>query len=186
MGEDLFKIFFGVTLVIVCFKFMMSLQASAENSANTGILSPMKFIHIDGIPNFGSGVEVKLSFTPEQMKIDNTQFIPISKMKGAEINSAKQLTDVQKNVISRAVAGGVLLGGLGSIIGGMSGIGTAQKTETVMLFTVFFTTREGENSVAIFSMQDPMFVGALKNIVNRINNQTGYRPKYLDNAMGEI
>lgn len=173
-------------IAIVCFAIAMVTTSSVEKGASTGTLSPMKYIHIDGIPNFGSGVEVKLSFTPEQMKIDNTQFIPISRMKGAEINSAKQLTEVQKSVIGRAVAGGVLLGGLGSIVGGMSGIGASQKTETVMLFTVFFTTKEGEDSVAIFSMQEPMFAGALKNIVNRINNQTGYRPKNLDNAMGEI
>lgn len=175
-----------IAIIIVSGTMLLHLSSSAAKTANTGKLGSLKYKHISGIPNYSNGVEVKLSFLPDRMKIDDKQFILISKMKGAEINSTKQLTEVQKSVIGRAVVGEVLLGDQGGIVGGMSGIGTNKKTETVILITIFFITKDGEDSVTIFSMEEPMFAGALLNIVKRINEQTGYKPKYLDNVTGEI
>lgn len=58
-------------------------------------------------------------------------FFPIHNSQIISINTAwrEDLVKTDKSVIGRAVVGGLILGPLGAIVGGMSGIGTKEKYE---------------------------------------------------------
>ncbi len=75
-------------------------------------------LHADGIKLCGS-------FFAPLLSIHNRQLISIKQTTGAD------LVKVDKSVIGRAVVGGLILGPLGSIIGGMSGIGNKEKVKDV-------------------------------------------------------
>ena len=53
----------------------------------------------------------------------------IEKIKRVEIISEKEILEKSKSVGGRAIAGGLLLGPLGAIVGGMSGVGNKQNTK---------------------------------------------------------
>ena len=64
--------------------------------------------------------------TPERKdstfyEIHNSQIISLKQ------TTLNELSKIEKSVIGRAVAGGLILGPIGAIIGGISGIGTKQK-----------------------------------------------------------
>ena len=64
-----------------------------------------------------------LSKTTEDFTIPYSMITDISEC------TVEELQEKQKSVIGRAIVGGALFGGIGAIVGGMSGVGT--KTETV-------------------------------------------------------
>ena len=68
------------------------------------------------------------------IRIATHSYRPILDIHNSQIISFKQTTkyelvSMDKSVIGRAVFGGLILGPLGAVVGGMSGIGTKQKME---------------------------------------------------------
>lgn len=49
-----------------------------------------------------------------------------------------EITQVNKSVIGRAVAGGLLFGGVGAVVGGLSGTGTKDKKERHFYFIISY------------------------------------------------
>jgi hypothetical protein len=69
------------------------------------------------------GIKVANSFYVKLIEIHNSQIISIKQTTRAELQS------IDKSVVGRAVVGGLILGPLGAVIGGMSGIGSNQKLQ---------------------------------------------------------
>lgn len=61
-----------------------------------------------------------------------------------------EVTQVSKSVIGRAVAGGLLFGGVGAIVGGISGAGTKAKKERKFYFIISYTSSTGEDKFIQF------------------------------------
>lgn len=64
-----------------------------------------------------------------------------------------QETEVVKkdrSVIGRAVAGGLLFGGVGAVVGGMSGVGKKEKEVTRLLLIISYTSKDGEDAFLQF------------------------------------
>lgn len=64
-----------------------------------------------------------------------------------------QETEVVKkdrSVIGRAVAGGLLFGGVGAVVGGMSGVGKKEKEVTRLLLIISYTSKDGEEAFLQF------------------------------------
>lgn len=55
-----------------------------------------------------------------------------------------------KNPIGRAVAGGLLFGGVGAVVGAVSGMGTKTKKERHFYFLVAYTSANGEEKFLQF------------------------------------
>ena len=56
-----------------------------------------------------------------------------------------ELVEKDRSVIGRAVAGGLLFGGVGAVVGGMSGVGKKkEKTVTKLLLIISYTSKDGE------------------------------------------
>ena len=79
-------------------------------------------------------------------------FLIINKEDIENINSYSQeaSTEQDKSVIGRAVVGGVLLGPVGAIVGGMSGIGTKNKSKREFYFSV----KTKNNQDLLFKLND--------------------------------
>ncbi len=61
-----------------------------------------------------------------------------------------EVTQVSKSVIGRALAGGLLFGGIGAVVGGISGTGTKEKKERKFYFIISYTSSTGEDKFIQF------------------------------------
>lgn len=57
------------------------------------------------------------------------------------ITAAQQ---IEKSAIGRAVAGGILFGGVGAVVGAISANGKKEKTVTRLMFIISYTSSSGE------------------------------------------
>ena len=61
-----------------------------------------------------------------------------------------EIIEKNKSVIGRAVAGGILFGGVGAVVGGLSGTGTKAKKERHFYFIISYNSSAGENTFIQF------------------------------------
>lgn len=61
-----------------------------------------------------------------------------------------EIVNVSKSSIGRAFAGGMLFGGVGAIVGAVSGTGTKQKKERHFYFIISYTSNAGEENIIQF------------------------------------
>ena len=61
-----------------------------------------------------------------------------------------EIIEQNKSVIGRAIAGGLLLGGVGAVVGGISGTGTKTKKERHFYFIISYTSSTGEDKFIQF------------------------------------
>ena len=61
-----------------------------------------------------------------------------------------EVIEKNKSVIGRAVAGGLLFGGIGAVVGGISGTGTKAKKERHFYFIISYTSSNGEDKFIQF------------------------------------
>ena len=121
-----------------------------------------KFSVVDGcVPNMKAPSTVKISLLPDKVEIRQIMFgkevayLSYNQITAAEKVSEQQIKEVDKSVIGRAVVGGVLLGPLGAVVGGASGIGTKKKTEYKDYFVINYNASSGEPAVLSFEMVGP-------------------------------
>jgi len=92
------------------------------------VVNEIKVVVIDGVPNINKGMMVDLQAWSDRlyMCIDGRRDIscevPYSKITNIGHFSESELTSQNKSVVGRAAVGGLLLGPLGAIVGGMSGV----------------------------------------------------------------
>lgn len=80
----------------------------------------------------------------------STMTIPYSKITDVFYGMESELQTKQKSPIGRAVAGGLLFGGVGAVVGAVSGIGTKQKTVNKFYFAISYTDEAGEDVILRF------------------------------------
>ena len=158
-------------IVILCFIIL----GSINNGATNGNLSPTPVIYLNGCLNYHSGVEIKIQANLDKIIVDGKYYISIQKISEMKITKTKQLTEQQKNVIGRAVIGTLLAGGVGAIIGSISGVGTTKKTEDVeILYITYKDTSELEKtmSFALMNLAEKSFFlnSWVHGVISRIGN----------------
>ena len=75
------------------------------------------------------------------------------------------ITKVNKSVIGRAVAGGLLLGGVGALVGAVSGVGTKDKKKLTLYFIISYTSSTGKDEFLAFE-DTRMYKG--KKVANKL------------------
>jgi len=83
-------------------------------------------LYIDGIKFFDNNSDVKIEFLPDLINITNKEN-RCENIKYIDIENTNILTEIEqtqkdKSVVIRAVVGGLLLGGVGAIVGGLSAV----------------------------------------------------------------
>ena len=121
-----------------------------------------KFLVVDGcVPGMKAPSTVKISLLSDKVEIrqivngKGVAFLSYDQVTAAEKVNEKQIAEVDKSVIGRAVVGGVLLGPLGAVVGGVSGVGRKQKATYKDFFVINYTAASGEPAVLSFEMVGP-------------------------------
>ena len=90
-----------------------------------------------------------------------SEYLEIKNLLGSVKLKYEQITDVyygnqeeiikkDKSIIGRAVIGGLLLGGVGSIVGAISGIGEKTKKVNRKVFIISYTSSSGNDAFILF------------------------------------
>lgn len=81
---------------------------------------------------FSNGISISRSLFSPPLNIHRSQIVSISHKSESEIQQ------VSKSVVGRAIVGGILTGGIGAIVGGMSGMGSKSKNVDVHYLIIHF------------------------------------------------
>ena len=121
----------------------------------------VNLVFVDGVASYSKGIAVELSMDDKEqclaMKAKVFKDKPIIKLKYEQIIAAnvvteKEIIESDKSVVGRAVVGGVLLGPLGAIVGGMSGIGNKTKSNTHYFMVINYKSNTEETKVLSFEI----------------------------------
>jgi hypothetical protein len=91
------------------------------------------------------------------IKLCGTLFTPIKEIHKSQIISLERITSKEledKSVIGRAAVGAVLLGPLGALVGGMSGIGSKQKNKYYIIINYWDTGTKKPCSLSVGSKDE--------------------------------
>ncbi len=89
-------------------------------------------------------LEIRIPLNKEKTTLQYSQITDI------EYGSRTDIVEKSKSVIGRAVAGGILLGGLGAVIGAVSGTEKKKKKKTHFYFIISYTALDGDEKYLIF------------------------------------
>lgn len=154
----------------------------SSNSAKEGKLMSLRYKYISGIPELKEGEIIRISSDNEKIEIKDLQFrdkysIPKDKVVSKSITSSNMLTEKQKSVIQRSLVGFAVGGGLGAIIGGVSGVGTKETIELVNFLTIGYKDKDDNEQEAMFALMDKdhimyvnMFVNSWKSYMNKLKH----------------
>ncbi|ENJ9655983.1 hypothetical protein FDB88_18865 [Clostridium sporogenes] len=145
-------------------------------------ISPINLTYLDGIDRYIKNTAVSLNLDDKKGCLvikaskDNYPVVNINfeKLVAVDIIHEKDIIETNKNSIGRAVVGGVLLGQLGAIIGGMSGIGSKQSSKLKTFLVINYKSKDEEIKVISFEIENitlnmPKFINKLRENIS-INN----------------
>ena len=113
---------------------------------------------VDGIESYSKGTAIELSLDDKEeclvMKARVFKDKPLIKLNyeqivAAEVINEKEIIESGKSAVGRALVGGVLLGPLGAIVGGMSGIGNKTKSSKPYFLVVNYKSSNSEEAKAL-------------------------------------
>ena len=139
----------------------------------------VNIIYISGIPGLLKKMRCKLIIDDDFIKVSRLGKIKANiKIKNIIQAEAKKDTDFtpskekDKSVIGRAIGGGLLLGPLGAVVGGMSGVGKKTKKQAATSnnwFVLIAFSLDGVQNIAVFKVEALIFKERVANkIVNEI------------------
>ncbi len=106
----------------------------------------------------------KLVVVTETQKFD----LDLKQIRAAVVKSEQELVEKSKNVVGRAIIGTLLVPGLGTIVGGLSGLGTKTKKGQTRYFMIFnYTASNGELSAVTFTDDNAITMQAFCNRTNK-------------------
>lgn len=147
---------FLIMFVFVLIAAVYSRKEAAE-AKKLGAKKHISCMHIYGVPGVEEKEFVKLFFTDDKLIIKHKKrTIELSYDQLTAIKAANK-TDLLKkdaSVIGRGIAGGLLLGPVGAIIGGMSAVGKQKHVTGEFLILNYIPTGQDETKVMAFDMKN--------------------------------
>lgn len=172
--------------LLVIFILLSIIVAILVYQRKVGLIGSQKVTHITGLDSFEKGTEVSLLAFKNKVVINNKFIVPVNQIKRTHVYNGTQIAEYEKSVIGRALIGGLVLGGIGAIVGGLSGIGKKQKEQDLLFMSVEFIDRNGQERAVVFAITDPSITNkaTLQLISNKLNNVIGYKEQV--NNQGHI
>ena len=157
-------------VILILIASSIAIACSSDN-ANQGKLMSLRYQYISGIPTLKESEIIRLSSNAEKIEIKDLQFrdkftIPKDKVISKSITSSNMLTEKQKSVIQRSLVGLVVGGGVGAIVGGLSGVGTKQTTELVNYLVINYKDNDDYEQEAILALLDKNHIMYVSKFVN--------------------
>lgn len=131
--------FAGIALLLLLLIYIpYSMTPSGSKSLEESIersLGGLPFLYLSGLDSVEEDSMVLIVIVANQLVIKKDRTTVLRTIELSEIKSIKPLsentiTEKEKSVIARALAGGLIFGVVGAIVGGMSGIGTKKEVKT--------------------------------------------------------
>ncbi len=111
-------------------------------------------IHLEGLP-LAAQTSCIISLINDALIIETMNSkqrfeLNISQVITIQQNANRQVTEKKKSVIKRGIAGNMLFGSTGAVVGGLSGLGTKEISQLVYDLTIVYTTNTNETNTLIF------------------------------------
>lgn len=116
----------------------------------------VNFSYISGMPApWCEGAPANLTIDAENNRLIITSrlydwqpvSLPFKRIYNVELFSENETVEKSKSVIKRGIAGALIAGPVGAVVGGMSGIGSKTKTQTRRGLAIDFITKNGDRSL---------------------------------------
>jgi len=114
---------------------------------------------IAGLDNIPKGMLTRLTLKDEGLLIKQNYFgkgeafLNYSQITNVGKITEKEIYEKDKSVLGRAVAGGLVLGPLGAIVGGVSGVGKKEKKKLNIYYIINYkSSQDGEIKALSFSL----------------------------------
>ncbi|EPY2279511.1 hypothetical protein ACXAT1_000389 [Clostridium sporogenes] len=150
-------------------------------------ISPINLTYIDGIDRYIKNTIVSLNLDDKKGCLvvkaskDNYPVVNISfdKLVAADIIHEKDIIETNKNSVSRAMVGGVLLGSLGAVIGGISGVGTKKSSKLRTFLVINYKSKDEKIKIISFEIKNitmnmPKFINKLRENISIDNTEEIY------------
>jgi len=175
MGGFIFSLILLIVLIGAIFLIRNGLQAQKEmknKAKDIGAEDVLWGAHIEGL-GLALNTPCEIYRLSDRILIDaksNKFEIKYSQIRAAVVKNERELIEKGKSVVGRALIGTLLVPGLGTIVGGMSGIGTKKKNGPLNHYLIFnYTSSSGELSAVTFqnnmSFKMQAFCDAVNNAI---------------------
>ena len=194
-------------IVVVCLFGAWAIYAHQREQLevekqNKGFISKGIFYYLEGIPGFNDVKKVSIYIYPEKITFkemyyasegDKEAVLPSSRVNKSQVVYEDKVTEKNKSIIKRAIAGGLILGPTGAIVGGMTGMGKKEETERICLLAINYLDKDGQEKDVILyekimeSLNEIPVTDDIRTISENINKMIGYedeKAKY-DEITGE-
>jgi hypothetical protein len=153
VGFLIFLFFLFVGCIVGIVFGVKKLNAQKKKASDLGARDYVLATYIDGL-GIAQNTPCELYLFDDRILIDTKQQkfeIKLNKIRAAVVKSERELIEKGKSVVGRALIGTVLVPGLGTIVGGMSGIGTKKKKGALNHFLILnYTDSQGELAAVTF------------------------------------
>ena len=126
--------------------------------------------------------KIKMILHTHGIRVASGSYLPLVDIHNSQIISIKQTTkaeliNMDKSVVGRAVVGGLILGPLGAVIGGMSGIGSKQiiKDKSFLIINYWDTKSKSAQTLLIGGDKTKIQIFVNRNLKEININQTQNR-----------
>ncbi len=100
--------------------------------------------HRSGVPGINENWPCELIIRPDDDRLEirprmskkDSVYLPLNKVIQAGVVTEQEIIEKSKSVVGRAVLGGLILGPVGAIVGGTSGVGKKEKKVTHAYFII--------------------------------------------------
>ncbi|MHB9920620.1 hypothetical protein [Clostridium botulinum] len=150
-------------------------------------ISPINLTYIDGIDRYIKNTAVSLNLDDKKeclvIKASKNNYpvvnINFDKLVAIDIIHEKDIIETNKSSVGRAMVGGVLLGSLGAVIGGISGVGTKKSSKLRTFLVINYKSKDEEIKVISFEIENitmnmPKFINKLRENVSSDNIEEIY------------
>lgn len=156
MGDGVIITVFVVLIALAVFGAIKSNKTKARGKKVYGASESSVAIHMHGIPDVPQYRLANLFLSGEKLVIESEKKvyeIRYDQLTAAESMQKSELLKKDKSVIARGVVGGLLLGPIGAIIGGLSGMGQ-KKIKGDFLIINYRSAADSEVKVLIFDVKN--------------------------------
>lgn len=124
-----------------------------------------KVSNTTGINVIPHGVFLTVSLNNDSITIENSDMsftLEKSQIKSSGFFTEQDVTSKNKSVVGRSIAGGLMFGEMGAIIGGLSGVGNKNKTIHKKFVFITYQSSDKTDCGVVFEIEDYELRSALK------------------------
>jgi len=156
----------------------MGLFSSKNKDGSIGT----NLVFVDGLDTFSKGEAVELAYYEDDNEVriksrinkkKSIMHLNLNKISAAQYISETDIKEKSKSVCGRAIVGGLILGPLGAIIGGMSGIGNKEKSSEVYYIVINYKSNDEDKAISFEVVGASLgWDKVLKGIRNHLHGET--------------